>query len=595
MTQYEEIDDVDVNDLNLDVDNVVHKLQNRPLPAPPRPPRDKRRRNRKDSTASDVGDGLETSTQTEHSPLGDLDRYARTVEEILRDDRSQRQNDFDNEENLSKGIQKFRESNQRSYSERSRTSTERPKTPLSRPLTPSAILIEQRVARSPILTDATLIVQPVDDDNPVSFRTDSADSDRVPYVDDDPQIDTEDERIISAAIRRYQLLDQESQESRERRSKTPPVPSSSLPTQSSEEYRPSSEKSSPEKSFMEPPQPPPRRKSSTSNIPPADTLFPPSLETPASSIADLDTADVDADVDADINANEHFAIVLDQEPNDLSIESLHSNRDSNNNVVPVLNLDIRTTMQFPASEPDVVASNVAPHVECEPIFVPGIEVAPDVTPVIASRAAPTHAQPPVHEEPVVVREEPAIVREEPVVPNAVEPDEEEAPQRPPSPDNYTHPSDIPASFYQLRSGISDDESRQTSMPPAAQPRHRPPRKHHRRCESSSDEECHRRHHGGVQSATRMPESSISELSGQLIRACGRALHSSMNTAGNAMLDLIRSLTQSQDEKQKDLSLVLVILIVIIACLMMLGLTGDRSVHHHHWDYLNPPDHFGRNA
>lgn len=581
MTQYEEIDDVDVNDLNLDVDNLLHKLQNRPLPAPPRPPRDKRRRNRKDSATSDIGDGLETSTQTEHAQLDDLDRYPRTVEEILRDDNLQRQNDFDNEENLSKGIQKFRESNQRSYSERSRTSGDRPKTPLSRPLTPSALLIEQRVARSPILTDATLIVQPIDNDiNPIDYRTDSAESDRVPYVDDDPQIDTEDERIINAAIRRYQMLEQESSE---RKSETPPAqPSLSLPTQSSEEYRPSPEKSSPEKSFMEPPQPPPRRKSSTSNIPPVDILFPsPSLETPASSVVDLDT------VDADVNV----AVPLQQEPNDLSIESLHSNRDDNNNEMPVLNVGIRTATHL-VSEPDVVASNVAPHVECENIFLSGIDVAPDVTPNIVNNRAPSNnapSSPPAQmPSPIVAPEEPP-----PVVESPAEPEVDEAPQRPPSPDNYTHPSDIPASFYQLRSGISDDESRQTSVPP--QPRHRPPRKHHRRCDSSSDDESHRRHQSSAQSTSRMPESSISELSGQLIRACGRAINSSMNTAGNAMIDLIRGLTHSQDEKQKDLSLVLVILIVIIACLMMLGLTGDRSVHHHHWDYLNPPDHSGRSA
>lgn len=176
MTQYEEIDidDVDVNELNLN--NFVNKLQNRPLPAPPRPHR--RRRARKESTTSD---GLENSTQTEMSQLTEADRYTRTVEEILRNENSHLQQqqhqqqsqqaiDFDNEEHLSRGIQKFRESNQRTYSERSRTSAERPRTPLSRPITPSALLIEQRVARSPIQTDATLIVQPVIDDILSSHR-----------------------------------------------------------------------------------------------------------------------------------------------------------------------------------------------------------------------------------------------------------------------------------------------------------------------------------------------------------------------------------------------------------------------------------------
>lgn len=93
----------------------------------------------------------------------------------------------------------------------------------------------------------------------------------------------------------------------------------------------------------------------------------------------------------------------------------------------------------------------------------------------------------------------------------------------------------------------------------------------------------------------MTESSVAELSGQLISACGRALNSSLNSAGNAIADLIRGIALDKDEKQRDIGLVLVILIVIVACLLMLGTNIDRSVHHHHWDYLNPPDHLGRKS
>lgn len=79
----------------------------------------------------------------------------------------------------------------------------------------------------------------------------------------------------------------------------------------------------------------------------------------------------------------------------------------------------------------------------------------------------------------------------------------------------------------------------------------------------------------------------------MIRACGSALSSTLNTAGNSLIDMIRGLTKNQNDKEKDLSLVLVILIIIVASLMMLGISGDRSVHHHHWDYFNPPDNIGR--
>lgn len=203
------------------LDDALHRMQSRPLPAPPRPPRDKKRRrkssNKDEKKFDDDNDaeliaqsfddgasefsarefiGAEMATQTSFSIEADdylndniddaSDRQpTRTVEEILRSTETQPSSSQPNilfktsDDNLSKGIQKFRESNQRSYSERSRTSADRPITPISRPLTPSAMVIEQRVARSPVQTDATLIMQPVDE--PI----------RPEYHIDDTVIDTE--------------------------------------------------------------------------------------------------------------------------------------------------------------------------------------------------------------------------------------------------------------------------------------------------------------------------------------------------------------------------------------------------------------------
>lgn len=222
ITQYEEIEDVDLNDQS-NFDDALHRMQSRPLPAPPRPKRDKKRRRKQkpdDEKFDDDNDaefiaqsfddevsefsarefeGAEMATQTsleiddylnEHliDEMGN-EQFSRTVEEILRSTEalpaSQSNSLKTSEDNLSKGILKFRESNQRSFSERSRTSGDRPKTPLSRPITPSALVIEQRVARSPIQTDATLIMRPIDDDTTIpGFRIDST---RI----DDIQIDTE--------------------------------------------------------------------------------------------------------------------------------------------------------------------------------------------------------------------------------------------------------------------------------------------------------------------------------------------------------------------------------------------------------------------
>lgn len=153
--------------------------------------------------------GAEMATQTsidydELIATIETDQQPRTVEDILKMNNTTRINVFrTSDDNLARGIQKFRESNQRSYSERSRTSAEKT---MSRPHTPSVILIEQRITRSPIHMEASLIMHPFDDTTPIESQTNSVDYDRIPYADDDIQLDTDDERIINAAIRRYQML-----------------------------------------------------------------------------------------------------------------------------------------------------------------------------------------------------------------------------------------------------------------------------------------------------------------------------------------------------------------------------------------------------
>lgn len=121
------------------------------------------------------------------------------------------------------------------------------------------------------------------------------------------------------------------------------------------------------------------------------------------------------------------------------------------------------------------------------------------------------------------------------------------------------------------------------------------RKSYRQYNSISDEDAYHRQSHQEQHNRRARESpaSIVDVSGQLIRLCGNALCSTINSAGNSMADFIRGLTKNQNEKEKDLGLTLVILITIIASLMMLVFNGDRSIHHHHWDYFNPPDNSGQ--
>lgn len=579
-TQYEEIDDEIIDP---ESEFYPPKMQNRPLPPPPRPPRDKRRRHKSntDQKFDDNDDaeavtgsfddasefstrefiGTEMATQTsldideylhDDIPLEELSpgSYTRTVEEILRsnDVQSPQSNTFKiSDDNLSKGIQKFRESNQRSFSERSRASTERQS---SRPITPSALLIEQRIARSPIQTDATLIVRPVDDDPPkIDYRTDSAESEYVPYADDvdNSQIDTEDERIINAAIQRYQMLSDDLDEHG-----TLPRESTPKATNDTDDAEDTSK--------LEAPLPPPRRKSSASIIQVADRMSVPLAEPETISIASTQELNRSTPEPANDLSFEH-------------IEPTHAHVDS----LTVVN--IQSTEKSSTDETKTNASN--------------LQITPEVMQEIIERVRVTlpiqtcEVQQPAHDH---VESEPKKHED-----TTKKTTNEEPPKRPPTPTDYTPTSEIPPLFYQLRTGISEEES-VPSIPPSAVPKHRP-RKHARRPDSSTEDEYSRRHHhhhhGGSGVAGRGPDSTIADLSGQLIRACGHALSSSLNTAGHSFIDFIRGLTKNQDDQQKDLSLVLVILIIIVASLMMLGLSGDRSVHHHHWDYFNPPDNIGR--
>lgn len=568
-------------------------MHNRPLPPPPRPPRDKRRRRKSNVdkkfddndddvdaepvVASSFDDsefstrefiGAEMATQTsldiddlylnEDGPIEDV-QHTRTVEEILRTGDTQLpSNTFrTSDDNLSKGIQKFRESNQRSYSERSRES--------SRPITPSALIIEQRISRSPVQTDATLIMQPVEDAPRTSdYRTDSAESEYVPYADDvdDTHLDTEDERIINAAIRRYQQLGNELEEQNTtRRDSTP---------KTTDEKNLDIET---KQTTIEVPQPPPRRKSSANVTQITETINVPLAEPETLSVASTQ----------DLNRYTPEPV------NDLSsenIEPTHAQVDSLT-VVNIQSIESETT-----DKPVVSNLQITPEVMQEIIERVRETLPPSVVPV-QQMQDPIESEPKFHEEIAIVKKIASETETETKEKVKDEPkDSEEPPERPPTPTDYTPTSEIPASFYRLRTGISDDES---SIPPAAVPKHRP-RKHARRPESSSDDECNRRHHHHShhgQSSSRSQDLSIADLSGQLIRACGRALSSSLNSAGHSLIDFLRSLTKNQDDHQKDLSLVLVILIIIVASLMMLGINGDRPVHHHHWDYFNPPDNLGR--
>ncbi|XP_053666760.1 uncharacterized protein LOC128715867 [Anopheles marshallii] len=140
------------------------------------------------------------------------------------------------------------------------------------------------------------------------------------------------------------------------------------------------------------------------------------------------------------------------------------------------------------------------------------------------------------------------------------------------------PPSSAAASYLLR-GVPSDED--LGMTPSAPQRRR---RHHRSKRESTSEEDFQREQRRQRHGTRSPEPSIPTLGGQLVRACG----SSIRQTGDDLMAMLRA--SSKDENKRDLHIAIIILIVIVAGLMALGMSGEKAVHHHHWDYFSPPGH-----
>lgn len=160
-----------------------------------------------------------------------------------------------------------------------------------------------------------------------------------------------------------------------------------------------------------------------------------------------------------------------------------------------------------------------------------------------------------------------------------EPDvDDEPPPRPPQPHLDYIPSQPPASFYALRAQkyVDNVESNIPKIPR----RKRPPRSISR---SSSEDSLMTPISRRIYS--RSPEPSISQLSGQLIRTCGSTAHCTLK---RLITDIINNLKKNADGKL-DLHVITIILLILIAGLILLGYGEEKTVVHlHHWEYFNPP-------
>lgn len=239
----------------------------------------------------------------------------------------------------------------------------------------------------------------------------------------------------------------------------------------------------------ETPLPPPRRKSSVSTIPFIDSLDVPLARSETVSVAS--TQDL----------NDRF---LPEPVNDLSSETVHQpafHAQIDSNVMNIWPIE-RETIEVIAShpEPTVISSSlqITPEVLQE-IIEKVRETLPIQPPepkqsarVVEEEKLPPVPSPPQIVDQVETQKITSTPQQQPTEDIVDAEKTEEVPRRPPSPIDYTPTSEIPASFYNLRSP-SEDESLQSPIPPSgAVQRHRS--RKHRRCSSSESEECHRRHH-----------------------------------------------------------------------------------------------------
>lgn len=167
------------------------------------------------------------------------------------------------------------------------------------------------------------------------------------------------------------------------------------------------------------------------------------------------------------------------------------------------------------------------------------------------------------------------------------------PQRPPPPDLtpllYSYLQDMtipPASFYPSRPlrerGFPEhQESHQTPPPPTRRTKRKPAAP---LSESSSDDTRPRPSPRRMPPPVKIHEPSIAEAGVQFLRVC----HSSISRTIRHMFNSFMSYISGTEDK-KDVQMAMVIFLVLIAGLIMFGLSDSRAIHHHHWEFFNPPD------
>lgn len=155
--------------------------------------------------------------------------------------------------------------------------------------------------------------------------------------------------------------------------------------------------------------------------------------------------------------------------------------------------------------------------------------------------------------------------------------DDEPPPRPPEPQLEYIPSQPPASFYALKAQKYVDEN----IPVA--PRRKRHTRSRARSKSSSEDSSTTR--VSRRFPRRYSEVPLSQLSGQLIRACGNEINQSLKR----LITYFTNNVLGNVDGTQDLNVMILIVLVLIAGLVLLGYGNEKTVVHlHHWEYFNPP-------
>lgn len=168
------------------------------------------------------------------------------------------------------------------------------------------------------------------------------------------------------------------------------------------------------------------------------------------------------------------------------------------------------------------------------------------------------------------------------------------PQRPPPPDLtpllYSYLQDItlpPTPFYASRSLRErpftefHESQHQSTSTPTRRSKRKPVPPH---SESSTNEDRPRPSPRRMPPPVRAHEPTITEAGAQFLRVCHNSISRTLRHIFNSFMTYI-----SGTEDKKDVQMALVIFLVLIAGLIMFGLSDSRTIHHHHWEFFNPPD------